>query len=172
MYFGFSLNIIFQPYQSFEPLAPLWGAGGGIDICARSLFCTKFNSKQLLFEVFFWCDTYFWQHWALNWMYFGVSGGLPYNVSHSGLQWRHIAVRLTKRPNLVNCINLDLYLSKSNHAHVIPPVHVFFRLVTPFLSRILVFWASASKSKELFAHWGAMIEISLIRENRYISHPW
>ncbi len=30
-------------------------------------------------------------------------------LSHSGLQWRHIALYLTKQPNLVNCINLNRY---------------------------------------------------------------
>ncbi len=33
-----------------KPVAPLLGE---IDICAHHLFCTKFNSEQLLFEAFF-----------------------------------------------------------------------------------------------------------------------
>ncbi len=46
-------NIIFQPYQSFEPPS---STVGEIGICSRGLFCTKFNSEQLLFEAFFvWC---------------------------------------------------------------------------------------------------------------------
>ncbi len=35
----------------YQTLAPL--RGGGIDICARELFCTKFNFEQLLFKAFF-----------------------------------------------------------------------------------------------------------------------
>ncbi len=38
-----------------------------IDMCARGLFCTKFNSKQLLFEAFFLYHAYFWQRWAIKW---------------------------------------------------------------------------------------------------------
>ncbi len=34
---------------STPPPAPLVGE---VDICARKLFCTKFNSEQLLFELF------------------------------------------------------------------------------------------------------------------------
>ncbi len=49
----FQYNIIFQPYQSFKHLSSTRGWGWGIDICARILFCTKFNSEQLLFEAFF-----------------------------------------------------------------------------------------------------------------------
>ncbi len=33
-----------------SPVAPLWR---DIDICALTLFCTKFNSEQLLSEAFF-----------------------------------------------------------------------------------------------------------------------
>ncbi len=40
-------SLIFQPYQSLEPLAPLEGVGE-IAICARGLFCIKFNSEQFL----------------------------------------------------------------------------------------------------------------------------
>ncbi len=32
-------------------------------------------------------------------------------LSHSGLQWHHVAVHLTEWPNLVNCINFDFILS-------------------------------------------------------------
>ncbi len=50
---------------------------------------THMHSRTFLYEIrfqtsftcsFFWCDAYFWQCWPLNWMYFGVSGGLPYDV--------------------------------------------------------------------------------------------
>ncbi len=34
----------------WSPLAPLLGT---IDMCAQGLYCTKFNSQQLLFEAFF-----------------------------------------------------------------------------------------------------------------------
>ncbi len=47
--FPFFYIIIFQKWISFEPLAPLCGE---IDICARRLFCTKLNYKQLLLETF------------------------------------------------------------------------------------------------------------------------
>ncbi len=46
----FPFRIIFPTCQSFKPLAPFqWK----IDISARGLFWTKFNSEQLLFETFF-----------------------------------------------------------------------------------------------------------------------
>ncbi len=48
--FPFLYIIIFQRWESFEPLVPLQGQ---IDICARGLFCTKFNFEQLLFKAFF-----------------------------------------------------------------------------------------------------------------------
>ncbi len=51
--FPFLYIIIFQIYWSLESLAPLVGE---IDICAREVFCTKFNSEELLLEAFFmWC---------------------------------------------------------------------------------------------------------------------
>ncbi len=43
-------SLIFQPHQSFEPPSSMQG---GIYIWARGLFCTKFNSEELLFEPFF-----------------------------------------------------------------------------------------------------------------------
>ncbi len=47
--------------------------GGGrvwaTDICVVGLFCTKFNSKQLLFEAFFSCNAYFWQRSIQKWKY-------------------------------------------------------------------------------------------------------
>ncbi len=46
----FPFRIILQTCQSFEPPAPLQGE---IDISARGLFWTKFNSEPLLFETFF-----------------------------------------------------------------------------------------------------------------------
>ncbi len=47
--FPFQYNIIFETYLS-NPLAPLLGE---IVTCTHSLFCTKFNSKQFLFQPFF-----------------------------------------------------------------------------------------------------------------------
>ncbi len=48
--FPFQYNVIFETYQFFESLASLlWE----IDMCARWLFCTKFNSEPLSFEQFF-----------------------------------------------------------------------------------------------------------------------
>ncbi len=46
----FQYNIIFQPYQSSEPLSSTLGE---MYIRARKVFCTTFNSEQLLFEAFF-----------------------------------------------------------------------------------------------------------------------
>ncbi len=46
----FLYNIIFQPYESFT--TPSF-TRAGLDICACRLFCTKFNAKQLSFEVLF-----------------------------------------------------------------------------------------------------------------------
>ncbi len=43
-------------------------------------FLYKIWFRTTFMWTFFWCDVYFWQCWALNWMYFVVSGGLPYNV--------------------------------------------------------------------------------------------
>ncbi len=48
--FPFLYTKRFQTYWPLEHVAPLVGE---IDICTRGLFCTKFNSKQLLFEDFF-----------------------------------------------------------------------------------------------------------------------
>ncbi len=48
--FSISVHFKFQKYKSLEPQAPLVGE---IDIYIHGLFCTKFNSKQLLFEQFF-----------------------------------------------------------------------------------------------------------------------
>ncbi len=48
--FPFSYSIIFQSWESIEPLAPLLEE---IDICAHRLFYTKFNFEQLLFKAFF-----------------------------------------------------------------------------------------------------------------------
>ncbi len=48
--FPFLYIIRFQMYRSLEPAAPLLRE---IDIRARGLFCMKFNSEQLLFEVLF-----------------------------------------------------------------------------------------------------------------------
>ncbi len=50
--YQFQNIIIFKTYQSLKPPGPIpWG--DKIDICAGGLFCTKFNSEQLLFEAFF-----------------------------------------------------------------------------------------------------------------------
>ncbi len=70
VFFAVSINVIFQPYKSFEFLS---STQEEIDICPRGLLWTKFNAKRLLFEDFFGCDAYFWQHWALNGMYLAVS---------------------------------------------------------------------------------------------------
>ncbi len=40
----------FKHIDLCSPMGPLMGE---IDLCARELFCTKFNSEQLLFEAFF-----------------------------------------------------------------------------------------------------------------------
>ncbi len=47
--FPFKFTIIFQRWQSLEPLVSLlWK----IDICVHWVFCTKLNSEQILFEAF------------------------------------------------------------------------------------------------------------------------
>ncbi len=108
MYFAFSVQysiLYFNHIDLSSSLAPL---GREIDICAHRLFSMKFNCEQLLFEVFLdvmrifgivepqiECILQFQQAFLIM-------------LSHSGLQCRHIAVRLTDRPNLVNCINLEL----------------------------------------------------------------
>ncbi len=51
---GFSISIHYKIsnvliFGASLPVALVWE----IDICARGLFCTKFNSEQLLFEAFF-----------------------------------------------------------------------------------------------------------------------
>ncbi len=51
--FSLQYNIIFNHINLSSPLATPWG---DINICARGLFCTKFNSELLLIEAFFvWC---------------------------------------------------------------------------------------------------------------------
>ncbi len=47
----FSILYFKDGYLS-SPLASFWGRGL-VDICARGLFCTKFNYKQPLLEAFF-----------------------------------------------------------------------------------------------------------------------
>ncbi len=105
MYFAFSVNIIFQPYQSFETPSSIMGGD-------RHMRPWTFLYEIQLWTTFIWnffgCDAYFWQCWAVNWMYSAVSGGLPKMLSYSRFQWGHIAVRRTEWLNLVNCINLEL----------------------------------------------------------------
>ncbi len=48
--FSISVHYKIQMYWSSEPQLHLCGKW---DICARRLFCTKFNSEQLLFKPFF-----------------------------------------------------------------------------------------------------------------------
>ncbi len=48
--FPFQYNIIFETYQSFDP--PSSTPSRDRDLCPV-IFCTKFNSQQLLFEQFF-----------------------------------------------------------------------------------------------------------------------
>ncbi len=61
--------LFFEGGNLSSPLAPLQRE---INICACGLFCTKFNFEQLLFKAFFWCDVYFWLHWAPNRIHFPV----------------------------------------------------------------------------------------------------
>ncbi len=69
----FSPKVNFFPHSStlkyfkndnlWTPLAPLLGE---IQLCVHWVFCRKFNSKQLLYEAFFWYNPYFLQCSAQN----------------------------------------------------------------------------------------------------------
>ncbi len=50
---GFSISVHYKISNVLIFGAPPSYSLGEIDICARVLFCTKFNSEQLLFEAFF-----------------------------------------------------------------------------------------------------------------------
>ncbi len=63
----FSRILYFNRINLSSPLAPLRGK---INICARVLFRTKFDSEQLLFEAFFWCDEIWWGSWLLTTGYY------------------------------------------------------------------------------------------------------
>ncbi len=77
----FQYNIIFQPYQSFEPPNSTTGEGGGCG--SRHIRFRTFLYEIQLWTTFIWsffgCDAYFWQPWALHWKYFAIS--VQYNFS-------------------------------------------------------------------------------------------
>ncbi len=68
--FPFQYNIIFEIYQSLE--APSSTPGGDRHV-PPLIFCTKFNSEQLLFEEFFYIISNFCGVLALKWTYFLLS---------------------------------------------------------------------------------------------------
>ncbi len=50
---GFSISVYYKISNVLILWSPSVALVGEIDICAHGHFCTKFNSKQLLFEPFF-----------------------------------------------------------------------------------------------------------------------
>ncbi len=70
----FSTILYFNHINLSSPL-PHSGRGDAlVDFFVRNSISNNFYLKLLG------CDAYFWQRWALNCMYFGVSACLPYNV--------------------------------------------------------------------------------------------
>ncbi len=78
----FSTISYFNHTNFSNPLAPLWRSD------------RRMHSRTFLYEIqfrttfnwsFFSCDAYFWQCWALNWMYFAVS--LHNNTSNMPIFW-------------------------------------------------------------------------------------
>ncbi len=103
VFFLLSAILYFNHICLLSLLPPL---RGGIDVCTRELFYTKFNSEQLLFEDFFDVTRIFDSVESYIECILEFQEAFLIMLSHSGLQWRHIAVRLTEWPNLVNCTNL------------------------------------------------------------------
>ncbi len=65
--FPFFYIIIFKRWQFLEPSS---SNPGGDRHMPSWHFCMQFNAQQLLFEAFFGYDPYFWQCYALKWIYF------------------------------------------------------------------------------------------------------
>ncbi len=74
-----STILYFNHINLLNPLAPLPGGVWNGHMRSRT-FLYEIQFQTTFIWSFFWCDAYFWQRWVLNWRYFGVFGGLPYNV--------------------------------------------------------------------------------------------
>ncbi len=71
--------------------------GGEIYGCGYGLFCTEFDSQQLLFEVLIWIWRVFLatSHWAPKWIYFPIFE--RYNISKDNNLWSALAPLLGDR---------------------------------------------------------------------------